>query len=54
MLVPDRAEASLDARLVRGEDPQKKFDQIVGFIRKQGYYVIDRETDHRGATRAIR
>src|SRR5258708_20318024 len=42
-IVPDRAEASLDARLVRGEDPQKKFDQIVAFIRKQGYYVIDRE-----------
>ena len=42
-VVPDRAEASLDARLVRGEDPQKKFNQIVAFIRKQGYYVIDRE-----------
>src|SRR5216684_356023 len=42
-VVPDRAEASLDARLVKGEDPQKKFDQIVAFIRKQGYYVIDRE-----------
>jgi acetylornithine deacetylase/succinyl-diaminopimelate desuccinylase-like protein len=42
-VVPDRAEASIDARLVRGEDPQKKFDQIVAFIRKQGYYVIDRE-----------
>src|SRR5258708_16922940 len=42
-VVPDRAEASLDARLVKGEDPQKKFDQIAGFIRKQGDYVIDRE-----------
>jgi len=42
-VVPDRAEASLDARLVKGEDPQKKFDQIAGFIRQQGYYVIDRE-----------
>jgi acetylornithine deacetylase/succinyl-diaminopimelate desuccinylase-like protein len=42
-VVPDRAEASLDARLVRGEDPQQKFDQIVAFIRKQGYYVTDRE-----------
>jgi acetylornithine deacetylase/succinyl-diaminopimelate desuccinylase-like protein len=42
-VVPEKAEASLDARLVRGEDPQKKFGQIVGFIRKQGYYVIDRE-----------
>lgn len=42
-VVPDKAEASLDARLVRGEDPQKKFDQIAGFIRRQGYYVIDHE-----------
>ncbi len=42
-VVPDRAEASLDARLVRGEDPQKKFEQIAAFIGKQGYYVLDRE-----------
>jgi acetylornithine deacetylase/succinyl-diaminopimelate desuccinylase-like protein len=42
-VVPDRAEASLDARLVRGEDPRHKFDQIALFIRKQGFYVIDRE-----------
>ena len=42
-VVPDRAEASLDARLVRGEDPQQKFDQIALFIRKQGYWVIARE-----------
>ena len=42
-VVPDRAEASLDARLVRGEDSQQKFDQIALFIRKQGFYVIDRE-----------
>jgi acetylornithine deacetylase/succinyl-diaminopimelate desuccinylase-like protein len=42
-VVPDRAEASIDARLVKGEDPRKKFEQIVGFIRKQGFYVIDHE-----------
>jgi acetylornithine deacetylase/succinyl-diaminopimelate desuccinylase-like protein len=42
-VVPDNAEASLDARLVRGEDPQKKLEQIAGFIRNQGYYVVDRE-----------
>ena len=42
-VVPDRAEVSLEARLVRGEDPQPKFDQIALFIRKQGFYVIDRE-----------
>ncbi len=42
-VVPDQAEASIDARLSKGEDPQRKFEQIAGFIRKQGYYVIDRE-----------
>jgi acetylornithine deacetylase/succinyl-diaminopimelate desuccinylase-like protein len=42
-IVPDRAEASIDARLVKGEDPQKKYKQIVDFIRKQGFYVIDHE-----------
>ena len=42
-VVPDKAEASLDARLVKGEDPQKKFEQIAGFIRKEGYFVTDRE-----------
>src|SRR5271169_3399439 len=42
-VVPDRAEASLDARLVRGEDPQQKFDQIALFVRRQGFHVIDRE-----------
>lgn len=42
-VVPDRAEASIDARLVKGEDPRKKYEQIVGFIRKRGFYVIDHE-----------
>jgi acetylornithine deacetylase/succinyl-diaminopimelate desuccinylase-like protein len=40
-VVPDTAEASIDARLVKGEDPKKKSEQIIGFIRKQGYYVVD-------------
>jgi acetylornithine deacetylase/succinyl-diaminopimelate desuccinylase-like protein len=42
-VVPDKAEASLDARLVKGEDPRKKFGQITAFIRKQGYFVIDHD-----------
>ena len=42
-VVPDRAEASLDARLVKGEDPKEKSRQIVEFIRKQGFLVVDRE-----------
>lgn len=42
-IIPDRAEASLDARLVKGEDPQKKFAQIAAFIGKQGFFVVDHE-----------
>jgi len=42
-VVPDKAEASIDARLVKGEDPRKKFEQITAFIKKQGYFVIDHE-----------
>jgi acetylornithine deacetylase/succinyl-diaminopimelate desuccinylase-like protein len=42
-VVPEKAEASLDARLVKGEDPQKKFEQIAAFVRKQGFFVMDHE-----------
>jgi acetylornithine deacetylase/succinyl-diaminopimelate desuccinylase-like protein len=42
-IVPDKAEASLDARLVKGEYPQKKSAQIIGFIHKQGFFVIDHD-----------
>ncbi len=42
-IVPEKAEASLDARLVKGEVPEEKFRQIRGFIEKQGFYVIDHD-----------
>jgi acetylornithine deacetylase/succinyl-diaminopimelate desuccinylase-like protein len=42
-VVPDKAEASIDARLVKGEDPKEKYEQIVAFIRKQGFFVMDHE-----------
>src|ERR1700693_4507704 len=35
-VVPEKAEASLEARLVKGEDPKNKFEQIAAFIEKQG------------------
>lgn len=38
-IVPDKAEAALDVRLVKGEDPDKKFEQVLAHIRKQGFYV---------------
>ena len=42
-VVPDKAEASLDARLVKGEDPKRKFEQIAAFIAERGFYVLDHE-----------
>src|SRR5712672_3815038 len=42
-VVPEKAEASLDARLVKGEDPKEKSRQIVEFIRQQGFFVVDHE-----------
>jgi acetylornithine deacetylase/succinyl-diaminopimelate desuccinylase-like protein len=42
-VVPEKAEASLEARLVKGEDPRKKFEQIAAFIGKQGFFIVDHE-----------
>jgi acetylornithine deacetylase/succinyl-diaminopimelate desuccinylase-like protein len=42
-IIPDKAEASLEARLVKGEDPHKKFQQIASFIRKQGFFIVDHD-----------
>ncbi|HKW64306.1 MAG TPA: M20/M25/M40 family metallo-hydrolase [Candidatus Acidoferrum sp.] len=38
-VVPEKAEAAIDVRLVKGEDPDKKFEQILSFIRREGFYV---------------
>jgi len=42
-IIPDEATASLDMRLVKNAGPEQEFDRLVAHIRKQGYYVIDRE-----------
>jgi acetylornithine deacetylase/succinyl-diaminopimelate desuccinylase-like protein len=48
-IIPDRAIAALDMRLVKNVTPEKQFERLVAHIRKQGYFVIDREptTDER-------
>jgi acetylornithine deacetylase/succinyl-diaminopimelate desuccinylase-like protein len=38
-VVPEKAIAAMDVRLVKGEDPDKKFEQVLAHIRKQGFYV---------------
>jgi acetylornithine deacetylase/succinyl-diaminopimelate desuccinylase-like protein len=42
-IVPDRAVASLDLRLVKNELPDRQFERLVAHIRKQGYYVTQNE-----------
>jgi acetylornithine deacetylase/succinyl-diaminopimelate desuccinylase-like protein len=43
-VVPDRAEASLDIRLVKDVQPRRQFDRLVAHVERQGYFVVqDRE-----------
>jgi acetylornithine deacetylase/succinyl-diaminopimelate desuccinylase-like protein len=38
-IVPEKAIAAIDVRLVKGEDPDEKFEQILAHIRKQGFFI---------------
>ena len=42
-VVPERAVASLDLRLVKNVEPEKQFARLRAHIEKQGYTVFDRE-----------
>lgn len=42
-VVPEKAEASLDVRLVKGEDPDAKYAQILEYIRKQDFFITEAE-----------
>ncbi len=42
-IVPNVAIAAIDMRLVKDIDPQRQFERLVEHIRRQGYYVTDRE-----------
>lgn len=42
-VIPTQAMATLDLRLVKGNDVQKQFDKLVKHITAQGYTVLDRE-----------
>lgn len=45
-VVPDVAIAALDLRLVKDVEPRRQFERLVAHIRRQGYYVTDREPTH--------
>ncbi len=42
-VIPTKATAVLDLRLVKGNDHQRQTQRLIEHIRKQGYYVTERE-----------
>jgi acetylornithine deacetylase/succinyl-diaminopimelate desuccinylase-like protein len=42
-VVPEKATTAMDVRLVKGEDPDHKFEQVLSHIRKQGFFVTAAE-----------
>ncbi len=44
-IVPDRAIASLDFRLVRDIKPREQVERFVGHVKEQGYHVVSEEPD---------
>jgi acetylornithine deacetylase/succinyl-diaminopimelate desuccinylase-like protein len=53
-VIPTTASAVLDLRLVKGNDYQRQVDRLIAHIRKQGFYVIDRDpTDQERLTKPL-
>jgi acetylornithine deacetylase/succinyl-diaminopimelate desuccinylase-like protein len=42
-IIPVKAEAVLDLRLVPGNEVEKQFEKVIRHIEAQGYHVIDHE-----------
>ena len=42
-VIPSSAEVTIDVRMVKGMDARKTGQQIVDHVRKQGFFVVDRE-----------
>ncbi|MEP7013090.1 MAG: M20/M25/M40 family metallo-hydrolase [Acidobacteriota bacterium] len=42
-VVPDRATAAIDIRLVKGLDPKTMVDRVIAHVRAQGYFVTENE-----------
>ncbi len=44
-IIPASASARLDLRLVKAIDPAKQFERLVAHVRKQGFFIVDRQPD---------
>ena len=42
-VIPASATATMDIRLVKGMDPQKSAQHVIDHVRKQGYFVVDKQ-----------
>ncbi|MCP5054724.1 MAG: M20/M25/M40 family metallo-hydrolase, partial [bacterium] len=42
-IIPPDAEAAIDIRLVKGNDPNDMVEKVIRHVKKQGYHVIDRD-----------
>jgi acetylornithine deacetylase/succinyl-diaminopimelate desuccinylase-like protein len=53
-IIPTTAEASIDIRLVKGNDPEAMLDAVERHIRAQGFHIVREEPDHRTRMRYAR
>ncbi len=44
-IIPASASAKLDLRLVKAIEPGRQFDRLVAHVRKQGFFIVDKEPD---------
>jgi acetylornithine deacetylase/succinyl-diaminopimelate desuccinylase-like protein len=42
-IIPTMATVTLDLRLVKGNDTERQIQKVVNHIKKQGYFILDRE-----------
>jgi acetylornithine deacetylase/succinyl-diaminopimelate desuccinylase-like protein len=42
-IIPTLATVTLDLRLVKGNDTKRQIQKVIDHVKKQGYYVLDRE-----------
>jgi acetylornithine deacetylase/succinyl-diaminopimelate desuccinylase-like protein len=42
-IIPTRATATLDLRLVKGNDTKRQIQKVMNHIQEQGYHILDRE-----------
>lgn len=45
-IIPSKAVASIDIRLVKGNEPKEMVQKVIDHIKNQGFYVTEKEPEH--------